>query len=194
MKQKRGYVRLYQPDKPRFSFFIIKLQGLFEFTPDWYRKEGVRRTAAGYFWKLRGVVQELSHLRPCLKRCRHCGILFLTHPRNAQRSDINCPFGCREALRKRKSIERSTAYYRTPEGKIKKQQQNARREGRGQACAPDPDQPVIVHLKVVTSLIEGRAVALSEIFSMVRCILRQHSIEWIGDGSYNAPYLYNPPP
>jgi len=120
--------------------------------------------------------------------------LFLTHPRNAQRSDIHCPFGCREVRRKRKSIERSTAYYRTPEGKIKKRQQNARRQGRRQAFEPDPDQPVIIHLKVVTSLIEGRAVTVSEVFSMVRRILRQHSIEWIREACYDAPYLDNPPP
>jgi hypothetical protein len=120
--------------------------------------------------------------------------LFLTHPRNALRDDIYCPFGCREARRKRKSTERSTAYYQTPEGKIKKQQQNARREGRGAPSAPEPDHSVIIHLKVVTSLIEGRAVALSEILSMVRRLLRQHSIEWPGDGDYNAPYLDDPPP
>jgi hypothetical protein len=120
--------------------------------------------------------------------------LFLTHPRNALRNDIDCPFGCREALRKRKSTERSSAYYQTPEGKIKKQQQNARRKGRGAPSAPEADHPVVVHLKVVTSLIEGRAVAVSEIISMVRRLLRQHSIEWPGDSRYNAPYLDDPSP
>jgi len=184
MKQKRGYVQLYQPDKPRFSFFIIKLQGLFEFTPDWYRKEGVRRIAARYIWTLRGVVQEHAHLGPCLKRCRQCGIFFLTHPRNARRKDIDCPFGCRETRRKRKSTERSTAYYQTPEGKIKKQQQNARRESRGQAPSIEPVQSMIVHLKVVANLIEGRSVALSEIFVLARRILRQLSL----DSRWNAVY------
>lgn len=59
---------------------------------------------------------------------------------------------------------------------------------------PEADHPVIEHLKVVISLIEGRAVALSEILSMVRHILRQHSIGWPGDGGYNGPYSDDPPP
>jgi hypothetical protein len=129
-----------------------------------------------------------------MKRCRHCGIFFLTHPRNIHRNDIYCPFGCREARRKRKSIERSTAYYRTPEGKIKKQAQNARRGSRKKPSPPEPDQTVIVHLKMVTSLIEGRPVAWSEVFAMVRLILRQHSIGWLGNLVYNAPKPGNPPP
>ena len=60
--------------------------------------------------------------------------------------------------------------------------------------APVPAHPVLVHLKLVTSLIEGRAVALSEIFSMVRRILRQPSIGWLADGGYNGPYFDDPAP
>jgi hypothetical protein len=118
----------------------------------------------------------------------------LTHPRNAHRNDIDCPFGCREARRKRKSTERSTAYYRTPEGKIKKQQQNARRGGCGKASVIKVDRPLIAHLKVVTSLIEGRSVALSEIFAMVRRILRQPSLDSWGKTVYQGPYPENLPP
>lgn len=150
--------------------------------------------AALYLLALRNVVRELSHLRPCLKRCRHCGILFLTHPRNICRNDINCPFGCRDVLRKRKSTERSSAYYRTDEGKIKKQQQNARRGNRGEPAPPEPDQPIIVHLQMVVSLIEGRAVALSEIFSMLRRLLRQHSIGWLKESDYTPSKPQKTPP
>lgn len=194
MKGKRGYVRLHQPDKSRFSFFIIRLQFFFELSPDWYRKIGVRQIAVLYFWKLRSVLRERPQLRCCLKRCRHCDIFFLTHPRNAKRNDIDCPFGCRQARRRRKSMERSSAYYRTPEGKIKKQQQNARRGGREKAAPPEPDQSVIVYLKVVTSLIEGRPVAFSEVISLVQRILRQHSIGWKPNHLYNASYRDKPPP
>jgi len=144
--------------------------------------------------KLRCVIRANRHLKPCLKRCRHCGIFFLTHPRNANRNDIDCPFGCRQARRSRKSTERSTAYYRTVQGKIKKQQQNARRGSRQKPLAPEPDQTVIVHLKMVTSLVEGRPVAFSEVFAMVRRILRQHSIGWPADIGYNVLNLNNPPP
>lgn len=65
--------------------------------------------------------------RRCLCRCRHCRIFFLGDPRNARREDLGCPFGCREAHRKRESTRRSVDYYRTPEGKIKKRQHNSRR-------------------------------------------------------------------
>jgi hypothetical protein len=118
----------------------------------------------------------------------------LTHPRNAHRNDIACPFGCRQARRKRKSTERSTAYYRTPEGKIKKQQQNARRYSRAKASVLEADRPVIAHLKVVASLIEGRPVALSEIISMVRRILRQPSLDSWEKTIYQDPYPENMPP
>jgi hypothetical protein len=144
--------------------------------------------------KLRCVIRAHRRLKPWLKRCRHCGIIFLTHPRNANRNDIGCPFGCRQARRSRKSTERSTAYYRTAQGKIKKQQQNARRGNRQKPLPPEPDQTVIVHLKMVTSLVEGRAVAFWEVFAMVRRILRQHSIGWPAELDYNLPNLDNPPP
>ena len=193
-RKKRGYAQLYQSDKWRSSFFIIKLQGFFEFAPDWYRQEAVRRTASRYLWKVRSVVREHSHLQPCLKRCRHCTILFLTHPRNIGRNDIACPFGCREVRRKRKSTERSTAYYQTDEGKIKKRQQNRRRGNRRPPPPPEPDQSIIVHLQLVTSLIEGRAVSLSEIFAMLKRILRQHSIGWPKKPVYTSPVLNKTPP
>jgi hypothetical protein len=60
---------------------------------------------------LRSVLRSQSDLRRCLSRCQHCRIFFLTHPRNAGRSDLRCPFGCREAHRKQRSTERSVAYY-----------------------------------------------------------------------------------
>ena len=94
---------------------------------EWYRKGWVRQIAAQYFWTLRSVVKEHPRLKPCLKRCRHCGIVFLTDFRNAGREDIDCPFGCRNAYRKKRSTQRSTAYYQTAEGKFKKKQLNAHR-------------------------------------------------------------------
>jgi len=117
----------------------------------------------------------------------------LTHPRNSGRNDIDCPFGCREARRRRKSTKRSTAYYQTAEGKIKKRQQNARRGSR--ATPPsEPNPPLIVHLQMVTSLIEDRAVAMSEILAMLRRILRQHSIGWLEESVYTPPKPKKSPP
>ena len=80
-----------------------------------------------YYFVLRMAMRSRRDLRRNLARCRHCRIFFVAHPRNGEREDLGCPFGCREAHRKKRSSERSTAYYRTPEGKEKKAQLNSRR-------------------------------------------------------------------
>lgn len=67
-------------------------------------------------------------MRPCLKRCKHCRIYFITDPRNRSRNDLGCPFGCRDAHRKASSNKRSSQYYQTDEGKQKKKQLNDRRK------------------------------------------------------------------
>jgi hypothetical protein len=70
-------------------------------------------------------------LQACLTYCAHCGIRFLTHPRNAGRRDLRCPFGCREHHRRRCSRQRSTVYYQTPVGRRKKKRLNGRRQRQG---------------------------------------------------------------
>ena len=80
-----------------------------------------------YYWLLRRLIRERPELRRCLCRCRHCRIFFLTDARNAGRCDLGCPFGCREAHRKRESTRRSVAYYREEEGKLKKRMLNSKR-------------------------------------------------------------------
>lgn len=66
-----------------------------------------------------------------------CGIRFLTHPRNAGRRNLRCPFGCREHHRRQQSCRRSIAYYRTAAGKAKKKRLNGRR----QSSPTPPDAP-----------------------------------------------------
>ena len=80
-----------------------------------------------YYVVLRSVLRLKPWLRKCLARCRHCGIFFLTDVRNAGRQDLGCPFGCRQAHRRRQSTRRSVDYYRQPEGKTKKRALNAQR-------------------------------------------------------------------
>jgi hypothetical protein len=60
--------------------------------------------------------------------CVHCGIRFLTHPRNAGRNNLRCPFGCRQHHRRQASNRRSIAYYRTEKGKRLKEAQNIERK------------------------------------------------------------------
>jgi hypothetical protein len=144
-----------------------------------------------YYVVLRSVRRARAELRPCVTRCRHCRIFFLTDPRNAGRQDLRCPFGCKEAHRKRRSTERSVDYYGTDEGKVKKKIQNDKRS-QAEARASDPaeilprlqvegegirlDAAIVGYVGMVTSLIEGRRVSEEEIVEMLVRALRQHSI------------------
>ena len=133
-----------------------------------------------YYVLLRSILKAKSELRGCLTRCRHCGIFFLTDPRNAGRHDLGCPFGCCEAHRKVESTRRSTAYYREEAGQEKKRQQNAKRcrPTVRPACpreTPLPwPRPILEYLCVAISLIEGRPVSLAEILEMLARAMRQH--------------------
>lgn len=141
-----------------------------------------------YYVVLRSVVRQRPRLRRYLCRCRHCRIFFLTHPCNAGRRDLCCPFGCRQERRRRKSTQRSTEYYRSRVGKEKKRQHNQRRRGR--RPSPDPKRgggrthqekpafdPGIVHyLQIVISLIEDRRVSAAEIVCLLEGARRQHSM------------------
>jgi len=133
---------------------------------------------------MRSVLRSRPHLRRCVNRCRHCRIFFLTHPRNARRTDLRCPFGCREAHRKQRSTERSVAYYTTAEGKVKKRMQNGKRVQRVVRAEPNP--PVagalefpagtVGYVAMVASLIEGRRVSEDETLQMLVRAMRQHSM------------------
>ena len=120
------------------------------------------------FWAVRSVLRDKPELRKCLTRCRHRRILFFTHPRNAGRRDLGCPFGCRQARRKQSAKQRSIEFYRSDAGKIKKRNLNARRSQRhhlAESASPEkrcarqqehvsPD--IERHLQVVSSLIDAR--------------------------------------
>lgn len=156
----------------------------FRFVEDWYRSEPVVALILTYYVLLRSIGRTQPELRRCRTRCRHCRIFFFTHPRNAGRRDLGCPFGCREAHRKGQSNQRSTAYYQDEKGKEKKRQQNAKRP-KATVPAPPPTlpvseepppwpQPILEYVRMVTSLIEGRRVTLAEVLEMLTGVLRQH--------------------
>ena len=141
-------------------------------------------------------------MRKCLVHCRHCQILFFTHPRNAGRIDLGCPFGCRQTHRRKNAIRRSIEYYRSPEGKVKKKYLNAGRSSQNRLPEPDSeencvctvDDETVEHIRLVTSLVESRWVGLAEIYAMLEGILRQHSIDWSIKLSYGVPSLQEKPP
>ena len=160
----------------------IKIQEHFQFGPGWYRQARVRAVVLQYYFVLRSVLRAKPCLRRCLIRCRHCRIFFLTHPCNAGRKDIGCPFGCSKEHRKRHSSKRSVEYYRTEEGKLKKKIQNGKRRKADpieRTLVPDEsgfDVDMVSYLRMVTSLIEGRRVRLLEILAMLERAVRQHSV------------------
>ena len=144
-----------------------------------------------YYLLLRSVLRAKPHLRACLTRCRHCRIFFLTHPRNAGRHNLRCPFGCRQAHRKQTAAQRSAAYYREPRGRRKKSDLNQRRprkycaprppSGPPRVSAPKPrparwNPAMVEHVRMVSSLIEGRRVSTSQVLEMLARVLRQLTI------------------
>ena len=85
-------------------------------------------------------------LASCAVHCCHCGIRFLTHPRNANRRDLRCPFGCREYHGRQQANQRSKKHYRTDRGRKHKKRLNGKRstaddgiENRAPADAVSPD-------------------------------------------------------
>lgn len=86
-------------------------------------------------------MRDRSDLASCAVFCRHCGIRFLTHPRNANRRDLFCPFGCREHHRRQQANERSKKHYGTDRGRRKKKQLNGKRSaaygGAEKEASPD---------------------------------------------------------
>jgi hypothetical protein len=152
-----------------------------------------------YYLVLRSVLRIKPWLRKCLARCRHCGIFFLTDPRNSGRRDLGCPFGCSRAHRQKQSTHRSVAYYREPEGKIKKHALNARR--RKSLPPPTPPipvppglRPLLQYVCVMVGLIEGRPVRLWEVIEMLERTARQHRMVRTRRIDQSVAQLYEKPP
>jgi hypothetical protein len=56
------------------------------------------------------------------------------------------------------------------------------------------DKETVRHIQVVTCLVEGRFVALAEVYAMLKKMLRQHSIDYAQKLLYAAiKYRKNPP-
>ncbi|MFH1574616.1 MAG: hypothetical protein ABIG68_11570 [Acidobacteriota bacterium] len=152
----------------------------------------MRDLVRSYYAQIRSLLRERPDLRPYLKRCKHCGILFFTGRSNAGRDDLRCGFGCREAHRRRSSHSRSAAFYR--EHPEKKRHQNRKRylqtcpRPGGRAAKTIRDKaalpkhaappPIVRHVRVIVSLIERRRVGLAEIVEMLAKKGRQHRIAW----------------
>ena len=152
------------------------------------------------------VLRSKPHLRHHLKHCRHCRIFFLTETSNVNRTDLGCPFGCSALHRKREGSRRSAAYYRTEEGRAKKCALNRKRylvysaeesepEAKEEAMAEESSEEAIIeHVRMVTSLIEGREVSLDEVKEMLKQKERQRSLTRQQRVDYLGPQLNKDPP
>ena len=148
----RGYVQNYLHYSRESGVFVIAVERVFSFRADWHQDDHAAPVVGHYELALDSVLEAHPDLQPCVTHCAHCGIRFLTHPRNAGRRNLGCPFGCREQHRRQHSCRRSTAYYQTAAGKGKKQDHTRRRrpsstdsrsvalESRREA-PPAPDRP-----------------------------------------------------
>ena len=84
------------------------------------------------------MLRDHRHLEVCAVICCHCGIRFLTHPRNAHRIDLRCPFGCRLHNRRQRGNARSRKHNETDKGRANKKKLNiAARIKAGQVAASD---------------------------------------------------------
>ena len=106
---------------------------LYTYREDWHLGDQAERLVGQYQLTLDAVVRAHPELQPCAVRCCHCGIRFLTHPRNARRENLGCPFGCRERHRRQRATERARKYYQTDSGRRKKKRLN------GLRCKPSHD-------------------------------------------------------
>jgi hypothetical protein len=149
------------------------------------------------------VIRTNPPLVCCLKRCRHCRIFFLTHPCNAGRNDLRCPFGCRKTHRKRASASRAASYYRKHPDEKRRHNRNRylseAKDERGieeekQGLVEEWSRPIIKHVRMVVSLIEGRRVSLDEVVGMVKRISRQHSLTRWRRMDYVVSQLNKGPP
>lgn len=138
----RGCVKTASGYNREPGFFVIAIEKVFSFRSDWHELDRARPLVRQYQIALDSVLRSHSRLQDCVTLCAHCGIRFLTHPRCAGRRDLRCPFGCRTHHRKRRSNQRSTAYYQTPSGKQLKQQLNARRGRNPPSAKEEPTTKV----------------------------------------------------
>ena len=151
----------------------------------WHEVGETYQIAIAYRHLLGEIVRDNPHLEPCVVHCCQCSIPFLTHPCNEERTDMRCPFGCRDHHRRMTANERSREYYQSDAGKRKKMEANARRyRDRDDTEIYYPCQPLklefeknlVDYLVLIIRLTERRPVYRDEIENFLRRLQRQRSL------------------
>jgi hypothetical protein len=104
---------------------------VYSFREDWHQDACANPLIGQYQVRLDAALRNCSHLQDCAVACCHCGIRFVTHPRNAKRQNLRCPFGCREHHRRQRANQRSRRHYQSASAKRKKKLLNGKRSQRG---------------------------------------------------------------
>jgi hypothetical protein len=192
----RGCVKNYREYNRALGFFVVAIQERFSFCEDWHQEARARPLLQEYQLTLDSLLQSQLKLQPCAVCCRDCGIRFLTHPRNAGRVNLRCPFGCRQHHRRQASHRRSWAYYQTVAGRRKKKHLNAARQhgGRSAVCPPQPvadtvsvasgepaqeERPEQVELRGEGVVLETRRLETSPMLPYLRMVVRLIEGFWL---------------
>ena len=164
---------------------LVTLRMVHVWERNWYKKEDVREYISAYYKTIREIIQTANRRYWELTRCADCKIYLITSCSNRGRADIRCPFGCREYHKKKSSKDRSTAYYQTDYGIIKRRIQNAKRDRGSLKCSTEDEkekassseekkESFVGHVRLILSLIEGRFISCQEI----KIILLDYFDKW----------------
>ena len=140
----------------------------FTYRSDWHQADRACGLVRHYQAALDAVLALHPRLQCCVRFCSHCGIRYLTDPRNVWRAVARCPFGCSQQHRRRCASRRSTAYYQTASGKWKKKQLNSRRSERPTVSGGNrptlPDLPPPDHAPPDTAMRADSAATANSLF------------------------------
>ena len=123
----RGYAKQPPYSNREPGFFVVAVGEFFSVCRDWHQDDRARPLVRQYQRTLDAVLRKHPGLASCAVYCCRCKIRFLTHPRNANRRDLCCEFGCRELHRRELANARSQKHYRTDQGRRNKKQLNGKR-------------------------------------------------------------------
>lgn len=140
----RGHVQNLSNHNREPVVFVIALSKCFSFRRDWHRDDRASPLVRQHQQAIDEVLKANPKLQRCDTCCRHCGIRFVTHPRNAGRKDLWCPFGCRQHHQQEAARARSRKYYQSAHGQKRKKAFNGRRSRASQLAQrqePSPSSP-----------------------------------------------------
>jgi len=137
---------------------------LFSFREDWHQDDRVLPLVRQYQLALDAVLRDRPGWRNYGVSCRHCGIRFFTHPRNAGRQDLRCPFGCRQYHRRKCANGRSRRRYQKPDGRRNKKLLNGKRSQAGKHVenASPQDGETLSRSKAWVSMRRGLLTEMSQ--------------------------------